>query len=419
MKKLMILLTTLCVLLCACGEKQESQEVAGGTEKTSIQIHTKDFEIEQYVIHYGVPNNFQNTSETWMYSKNELLPFAEVRVSESDSINVFLYDEEEFLKEQERLSKVVYGDDCKIECDGIERVEISGFESAVVKYRLQCGDTDRNNVQVSIKIKDNLFFTIVYSYDPNEEWEIIFEECKNIISVEEAKTEREYKREQALIGATEYFSDMQNVAVQETISNDVIKILNIFCTYSDGDSLDSLTDKIINIKSQDWFDYNYIMVDVWSDMFCRILTWTISGTDLRVIQEMQWLDSDVSQEENEDEEENIEKEEIVPTETLLYEDDNVKIYFKCIGARGVEFWVENLTDVNLTIQADSISINGISTNDIMMSDDVAPQSKGKVVAKCNDFSGVDNVETVGGQLRIVDFSSWESYDATFINVPIG
>lgn len=411
MKKLMILFAMLCILLCACGEKQESQELTE-EEKTNIQIHTEDFEIEQYVVHYGVPNNFQNTSETSMYSENQLLPFATVHVSESDSINAFLYDEEEFLKEQERLSKVVYGDDCKIECDGVERVEISGFESAVVKYRLQYGNTDRNNVQVSIKIKENLFFTIAYSYDQNEEWEIIFEECKNIISVEEEeeKTEREYNREQALIGAIEYFSDMQNVTIQETFSNDVIKILNIFCIYSDGNSLDALTDKIINIKSQDWFDYNYIMVDVWSDMFCRILTWTISGTDLRIIQEMQWLESE-SQE--------TEEQELKTQEALLYEDENVRIMFGGIEPRGVEFWVENLTNINITIQADSISINGISTNDIVMSDDVAPQSRGKIIARCDDFSSFGTVETVGGQLRIIDFSTWDSYNATFVNIPIG
>ena len=103
----------------------------------------------------------------------------------------------------------------------------------------------------------------------------------------------------------------------------------------------------------------------------------------------------------------------------LYEDERVKIYFKEIGERGVEFLVENLTDVNITIQADSVSINGISTNSIMMSDDVAPQSKGKVVAKCDDFGDVSKVETVGGQLRIIDFGgSFKTYNATFVNIEV-
>lgn len=108
----------------------------------------------------------------------------------------------------------------------------------------------------------------------------------------------------------------------------------------------------------------------------------------------------------------------VEEDVVLYEDDNVKIYFKGIGEKGVEFWIENLTDINITIQADSVSINGISTNDIMMSDDVAPKSKGKVVARCSDFSDVKNVRTVGGQLRIIDFASWETYDATFVNIKV-
>ena len=54
----------------------------------------------------------------------------------------------------------------------------------------------------------------------------------------------------------------------------------------------------------------------------------------------------------------------------------------------------------------------------MMSDDVAPKSKGKVVARCSDFSDVKNVRTVGGQLRIIDFASWETYDATFVNIKV-
>ena len=107
--------------------------------------------------------------------------------------------------------------------------------------------------------------------------------------------------------------------------------------------------------------------------------------------------------------------------TVVYEDNNVKISFSEITEDGVEFWVENLTNINITIQADTISINGISTNDIMMSDDVAPKSKGKVIAGCDDFSSLASVETVGGQLRIIDLSqTWDPYyyNATFVNVPI-
>lgn len=91
-------------------------------------------------------------------------------------------------------------------------------------------------------------------------------------------------------------------------------------------------------------------------------------------------------------------------ENILYEDEFVKICFDKVGEKGVEFIVENKTDYVLTIQADAIAINGYSTDDIIMSDDVAPQSKGKVIAKCDDFGQGMKVEKISGQLRIVDFS---------------
>lgn len=105
----------------------------------------------------------------------------------------------------------------------------------------------------------------------------------------------------------------------------------------------------------------------------------------------------------------------------VYQDDNVKLSFAGIGEDGVEFWIENRTDLNLTVQADSVSVNGISTSDIVMSDDVAPQSTGKVVAKCDDFSEDMEVENVGGQFSIVDFSkTWNPYyyEVTFANVSV-
>ena len=106
---------------------------------------------------------------------------------------------------------------------------------------------------------------------------------------------------------------------------------------------------------------------------------------------------------------------------VVHEDDNVKMSFAGIGEDGVEFWLENRTDLNLTVQADSVSVNGISTSDIVMSDDVAPQSTGKVVAKCDDFSEDMEVENVGGQFSIVDFSrTWDPYyyEVTFANVSV-
>lgn len=112
-----------------------------------------------------------------------------------------------------------------------------------------------------------------------------------------------------------------------------------------------------------------------------------------------------------------------PTEaaanTLVYEDERVRIYYKGLNEKGVVFSVDNMTDVIITIQAEAISLNRGSINDIMMSDPVSPQSTGDVVARCDVDPNIDVTE-VGGQLRVVDFSdSFEHYNATFVNVPIG
>lgn len=107
-----------------------------------------------------------------------------------------------------------------------------------------------------------------------------------------------------------------------------------------------------------------------------------------------------------------------PTSPLLYEDDKVSIYYASVDKTGVHFQVQNHTDANVTIQADSISVNGLSVNDIIMSDNVAPQSTGEVIAKCS-VDTTNPVETIGGQLRVIDFNgSFSSYNASFVNVPV-
>ena len=117
--------------------------------------------------------------------------------------------------------------------------------------------------------------------------------------------------------------------------------------------------------------------------------------------------------------ENITVEMPAHTGVLVYEDEKVRIYYKEITKRGITFEVENLTGVLITIQADSISINRRSVNDIIMSDDVAPHSIGDVVAMCTpNYEG--NVESISGQLRIIDFGkSFKTYDASFVDVAVG
>ncbi len=109
---------------------------------------------------------------------------------------------------------------------------------------------------------------------------------------------------------------------------------------------------------------------------------------------------------------------IQPTGTLVFEDERVRIYYKKCDTAGVVFEVENLTSVNITIQADSISINKRSISSILMSDDVAPHSIGEVTAKCSlQYDGAPSI--ISGQLRVIDFNkSFRSYDASFVDVDI-
>ncbi|MCU5094073.1 MULTISPECIES: hypothetical protein [Bacillus] len=105
--------------------------------------------------------------------------------------------------------------------------------------------------------------------------------------------------------------------------------------------------------------------------------------------------------------------------TQVFEDDRVKISFVKLETNGVKFLVENKTSTNITIQADSVSINGFSSNKIMMSDDVAPNSKGFVMAQTSELNDVGSPEKVSGSLRVIDFKdSFKTYDASFTDVVI-
>lgn len=121
--------------------------------------------------------------------------------------------------------------------------------------------------------------------------------------------------------------------------------------------------------------------------------------------------------EKEKKEAEAEKQRKLTEGVLVYENDAVKINFKKVTRNGVEFFVENKTDKAITIQADAISVNGISYNQIIMSDDVSPKSKGLVKAECS-IEVPEVMQTIGGQLRIIDMTSFNSENATFTNVDV-
>ncbi|MEE0733311.1 MAG: hypothetical protein U0M23_06710 [Acutalibacteraceae bacterium] len=115
-----------------------------------------------------------------------------------------------------------------------------------------------------------------------------------------------------------------------------------------------------------------------------------------------------------------------PTEkpkVTLYEDNNVKIYFESIEAGSyfssdeidVKFLVQNKLNEKLIFQADTVTIDGISYNNVIMSDPVAPDSMGVITV------GVDGAEYVipeeiGAELKY--FTDWGSPTDLRVDVSI-
>jgi len=114
------------------------------------------------------------------------------------------------------------------------------------------------------------------------------------------------------------------------------------------------------------------------------------------------------------------KEEKSPVQ--VFSNDQITISFKEVTAEGVRFLVENKSDKALTIQAESISINGFSvnSNDISMSDEIAPNSKGYATAVTDKLADAGTPEKISGNLNIIDFEStnMDTVNATFTDVPV-
>lgn len=178
------------------------------------------------------------------------------------------------------------------------------------------------------------------------------------------------------------------------------------------DKFSKLGEALDPVVKEEWFDYDYVIMDVWSNVTGALSSMTFEADNIiSSLKTHQWYgDEEVSGTNNSDSKSE--------TKALLYQDKKINIFYKGISEKGVVLSVENLTDVTITIQADAISINGESVNSITMSDDVAPQSTGDVVARF-DVSPSTKAETIGGQLRIIDFEdSFKTYNAKFINIPI-
>jgi hypothetical protein len=105
----------------------------------------------------------------------------------------------------------------------------------------------------------------------------------------------------------------------------------------------------------------------------------------------------------------------------VWEGNGVVIYFKELTSEGVKYLVENNTDKSVTIQADSVAVNGfsVSSNDIMMSADISPKSKGYATAETTELSDAGTPETVSGSLNVIDSDSFNTIaNAQFTNVSV-
>lgn len=111
----------------------------------------------------------------------------------------------------------------------------------------------------------------------------------------------------------------------------------------------------------------------------------------------------------------------------IHEDENVSIHF--IGCemdkRGDEqivFMVENKTAVELSFQAGSFALDGLSLGHVSGSDSIAAQSKGKVRFETAEAFPTMNPSTLSGTIKVIDFGKtlWDkqSYEVTFSNIDV-
>lgn len=115
-----------------------------------------------------------------------------------------------------------------------------------------------------------------------------------------------------------------------------------------------------------------------------------------------------------------------PVDVSIHTDDYVDLSF--IGCEindddeQLVFMVNNKTNVELTFQASSFAIDGLSLGYVSGSDNIAAQSKGKIRFETDEDFPTMTPSTLSGTIRVIDFSEtlWEqqSYDVSFTNVEI-
>lgn len=109
-----------------------------------------------------------------------------------------------------------------------------------------------------------------------------------------------------------------------------------------------------------------------------------------------------------------------PTGVLLFENDEIRLYYKGVTEKGIEFEVENLTDKTVMIQARELTIDGTTydSGSVLMSDDIAPQSLGTAEVLIDDWA-VTSITTISGTLKNVDAIKYSGSDVKFPETQVG
>lgn len=107
-------------------------------------------------------------------------------------------------------------------------------------------------------------------------------------------------------------------------------------------------------------------------------------------------------------------------DTLVYSNSKINIYFQDVTTEYdetyVNFKVKNKSSKKLEFQADTITLDGISYNDIVMSDPIAPQSTGIISAQV-EKAPYKQPKTVGAELRCFD-DNLNTDNISFVNVKV-
>lgn len=107
-------------------------------------------------------------------------------------------------------------------------------------------------------------------------------------------------------------------------------------------------------------------------------------------------------------------------DTLVYSNSKINIYFQDVTTEYdetyVNFKVKNKSSKKLDFQADTITLDGISYNDIIMSDPVAPQSTGIISAQV-EKAPYKQPKTVGAELRCFD-DNLNTDNISFVNIKV-